>query len=57
MGEDFLKVQNLQNKKRYQLFHQHPSNNPEAEGGCMVKERDFEAEQIQIFRKNEDIQL
>ena len=32
-------------------IHIHPPEDTEAEGGRMVKERDFEAEKIQIIRK------
>ena len=49
----FLRVHNLTNKKKTLIFfHLYPSEDTEVEGGCMVKERDFEAEKIQIVRKN-----
>ena len=46
----FLKVYNLLGKKQPQFLftYVHPSENAEAEGGCMVKEQDSEAEKIQI---------
>ena len=52
MGVDFSESsQSTEQKVLNFFFHHYPSEDAETEGGCMVKEQDFEAENVQIIRK------